>query len=402
LGRVYGYLADYIVLPEPALLVVSAWVMASYLAEVWDRFPHLAVTSPAGRCGKTRLLELLQPVGRKAELVVSISPASLYRTIALEMPTLLLDEAQSLNRRGTESTESLYELFCGGISKAATVSRCVGPSHEPARFPIYCPKIVALIGKLQGVLADRCLPVLMRRKTKEEEVKKHRVREAEAKAKGLAEELARWAQSKKTRGRVKAIYDRLDSFDIDNDRMAELLLPLQAVLLAEFGEDEANNVPLQILRQYAEGLEEQDHQLERESPGVKLLLACREMFEEGGLTGGPVDFLPTKRLLEMLLKREEEGWKEFNKGQPITREAVARLLSEYDIRPSKEKTSQQVRGYFRVDFKDAWARYLPPARPYPENPSIPSDPSNPSREQPSGGFGLLDQLRKARGEGGAQ
>src|SRR5262245_22696114 len=56
-GRLYRYLAGYVVVPEPALLAVAAWVMASWLDDLWDRFPLLGVTSPEKRCGKTRLLE---------------------------------------------------------------------------------------------------------------------------------------------------------------------------------------------------------------------------------------------------------------------------------------------------------------------------------------------------------
>lgn len=33
LGKVFCYLADYVILPEASLLVISAWVLASYLAE---------------------------------------------------------------------------------------------------------------------------------------------------------------------------------------------------------------------------------------------------------------------------------------------------------------------------------------------------------------------------------
>ncbi|MBI1913482.1 MAG: DUF3631 domain-containing protein [Planctomycetes bacterium] len=379
LAGVYAYLVDYIVLPEPALLVVAAWVMASYLADLWDRFPHLAITSPEGRCGKTRVLELLKQVGLKAKFAVSVSPAALYRTIKNERPTLLLDEAQSLNRRDSESSNVLYEIFCSGISKDASVSRCVGPNHEPTDFPVYCPKVVALIGKLQGVLPDRCLPILLRRKTKEEHTKKCRMREVEKQGTDLACELVVWSAEESAQGKVRGIYDSLDSFDIDNDRMAELLLPLQAVLIAEFGEDEKDNYPLWVLHQYAQGLEEQERQLERLSPGVKLLTACRELLLPN------VDFMPTWFLIKQLLAREEEGWARFNDGFPITSEKVAQLLSEYDIHPGREKTQKLGRGYHRAHFLDAWERYLPPLPPYPENPAIPPNPPNPASPFGNGG-----------------
>jgi hypothetical protein len=369
LGRVYAYLADYVVLPEPVLLAVSAWVLAGYLADLWDRFPHLGITSPEPRFGKTRLLELLEPVCRQGWLLTNVSPASLYRRIALDRPTLLLDEAQCLGRRGSEASEVLRELFCGGISKGAKVSRCVGLDHAPTDFPIYCPKALALIGSLDGALADRSLPVPMKRKGKGDVVKRCRIRQAEKDGAALAEDLGRWACGTNLRRRVRQAYDRLEPFAIDNDRMADLLVPLQVVVLEFGGED---GYPMQVLRTYAEELEARGREVERQSPGVRLLAACRDVFLGGK---DRLAFVATGELLARLHERKEEPWATWNRGKPLGDEALAGLLRAFDVRPGRNK-DQTARGYHAADFADAWLRYL---RPMSTNPSNPSNPSSPSR-----------------------
>src|SRR5438132_862410 len=58
-GAAEKYLTDYMVLPERSAAVIAAWVGAAWLQDQWDKFPHLAVTSPEKRCGKTTLLDLL-------------------------------------------------------------------------------------------------------------------------------------------------------------------------------------------------------------------------------------------------------------------------------------------------------------------------------------------------------
>src|SRR5437588_379465 len=87
---------------------------------------------PGGN-GKTLFLELLEQITPGGKLCVHTSGPSLFRKLALQgvASTLLLDEAQSLNRKGSESIEALREIFCGGISRGAVVSRCVGPNHVP-------------------------------------------------------------------------------------------------------------------------------------------------------------------------------------------------------------------------------------------------------------------------------
>src|SRR5262245_38620263 len=46
------FFASYVVLPDATIAVISLWVMAARLMDRWDRFPHLAVSSPEMRCGK--------------------------------------------------------------------------------------------------------------------------------------------------------------------------------------------------------------------------------------------------------------------------------------------------------------------------------------------------------------
>jgi hypothetical protein len=298
--------------------------------------------------------------------VVGPSPATVFRRIEEERPTLLFDEAQSLGRRGSETSEVLREILCGGIGRNATVSRCRGQNHEVHDFPIYCPKAVALIGKLDGVLADRCLPVRMERKTAADQVARCRMAVVEKEGKVIHDGLEAWSADGGVRQAVAEAYAELEPFPIDNDRMAELLLPLQAVLTV-LGETEA----LKELKTYADTVEELGRQGETQSTGAQLLAALRDIF-----TTSKATFLRTDSVISALLARDEEGWATCNRGQAITREMLANLLREYGIRSQKDtKAKGTPRGYVRCDFEAAWSRYVPPV---PGSPSNPSNPSNPS------------------------
>ena len=46
LAAVEDYLTAYMVLPDRLALVIAAWVLTAWLADAWDRFAHLAITSP--------------------------------------------------------------------------------------------------------------------------------------------------------------------------------------------------------------------------------------------------------------------------------------------------------------------------------------------------------------------
>lgn len=338
------------VLPPLETLIISVWVIAAWLADRWDRFPHLAITSPEKRCGKTRLLQLLELITPTPFNTSNISPAAVYRLIEQRHPTLLLDEAQSISRRGSENSEILRELLNAGIDRNAKILRVGGEGRDQVQeFGVYSPKVIALIGELDNVLADRCLPVGLKRKTTDDHVESYRSRVVDPIGKEIATGIEGWAE---TNGeRAADVYDKLDVFPIENDRLAELLLPLQAVLTV------ADESRLPELKQYAETIDHKD--AETETPGVRLLAACREVFNKTKTDKCGCKFIHTATLITKLAQRSEDPWNRWTRGGLITPEALANLLRPYCIRSGRNR-KQTARGYFAHAFEEAWVRYLPP------------------------------------------
>jgi hypothetical protein len=237
---------------------------------------------------------------------------------------------------------------------------------------MYSPKVIALIGDPHGTLADRCLPIRMKRKTKTDKVKPLFLRDVEPLGKELHDRLEAWAMDNKER--VEKAYIDVKPFDISNDRMAELLMPLQAVLMVTGGEGS-----METLKAFAAGLEE--HEQDKMELGEMLLRACKEIFDtprkpaddnpQGLLAqmakaagmeyvehvNGRITFMGTDALISALIRRDEEPWGTCNRGQPITREGLRNLLKPFEV-SSKRNKKQIRRGYFRCDFEEAWRRYL--------------------------------------------
>jgi hypothetical protein len=270
----------------------------------------------------------------------------------------------------------------------------VGQNHASTDFPVYCPKVFAHIGPADLVLGDRCLPNLIERVTKEERrrlgLKRYRYRAVKAALEALHGELCIWAAENKER--VREIYDGVDGaglepFDVENDRLADLLTPLQAVLIAVGGQD---SPLLDILKTYAEGVDEQARQAEGPTDGVRLLFALYDIFHNAVIAGAtgrpPWEGISPDTLIAKLVERKDEKWATYRRDKdPITREAMASLLRPYGIKSqfNKEKTGKF---YYRGRFKDAWERYC--HLPGTEIPSSPSNPSILSNGRPEGLEGL--------------
>jgi hypothetical protein len=106
------------------------------------------------------------------------------------------------------------------------------------------------------------------------------------------------------------------------------------------------------------------------SDRIRLLADCRTAF-------GGADALPSTTIVGRLCADTEAPWCEPPPG--ITPKRLAALLAEYDIRSAPIRFGEptgQVRGYYRADFTDAWARYCPAPQGDVSQPSQASPPSS--------------------------
>jgi hypothetical protein len=370
-GRTVKLINSRAVMSDTHILVCATWVVAAWLAHKWDKFAHLSISSPGKRCGKTTLLEVLTEITPRGWFIMgNLTAAAFFRKVDSEMPTLIADECQSLSRLGSESAECVREMMNGSILRnGPKVTRCVGRHHTPKDFRIYCPKIFAMIGEPDSVLADRCFPIEMKRKIKEECIKRYIWRDIASEGKELHDQLSLWAGENEEQ--ISEIYTELEQFNITNDRMADLLLPLQAVLTFE-GDPEA----LRMLKEYAVSLDDRDTEYEKATPDIMLLAACREILE------GKYEFVSTQFLLDRLILRIEEPWATWREGEPMSPRSLAALLGKYVIK-SKHNRERTLRGYYTHDFKEAWHRYVPKKASNPSFPSVPSRKVSISAQQMS-------------------
>src|SRR5437773_5587879 len=80
----------HVVVPVGVPLVLSLWAINTYLFEVFDYCPYIALVSPLKRCGKTTVLKLLAKITRQSAFTVNISDAAWFRLIDARRPTLLM------------------------------------------------------------------------------------------------------------------------------------------------------------------------------------------------------------------------------------------------------------------------------------------------------------------------
>jgi Protein of unknown function (DUF3631) len=338
LTAVHTFACRYIAFPtEHEPVAIALWVAHAWMVERFETSPLLAVTSAEMRSGKTRVLDCLELLVPQPFRAVIPSEAVTYTILSQRpRPTMLLDEADAIfGPRTAEKYEGLRAILNSGNAKGTPVPRVKleGKRREIDWFDVYGPKAIAGIGVLPSTVADRAIPIRMKRRTAAEPIARFRRRLATLEAAEIACDFET----------VPLVPDVPVPEEL-NDRAADSWEPLLSIADAAGG-----SWPLRA-RLAAVALNSEDDAVI--SVGMRLLADIHEAFDaESHLT--------TAELLRRLHDLEDAPWADWY-GSPLSGRGLAKLLGPYRVVPLQRRVGgEKSRGYFRSEFEDAFRRYVP-------------------------------------------
>jgi hypothetical protein len=361
LAQLHTALTRYVILPSAeAAVAVALWIAASHAQAAWQHAPRLVIRAPEKRCGKSRLLDIVEGTCHAPLITVNASPAAVYRAIGTSTPpTLLVDEADTIfGGKNAEANEDLRGLLNAGHQRNRPAIRWDNATRSLETIPTFAMAALAGIGAMPDTIEDRAVVVRMRRRAPGESVAPFRHRRDRPALTTLADQLATWL------GGHLAELEHAEPLMPLEDRAADTWEPLIAVADLAAGEwpELARRAAVILTAERDQGADVSDR--------IRLLADCRAAFKDG-------DALPSTTLVTRLRSDPEAPWCEPAPG--LTPKRLATLLAEYDIRSTPIRFGEpigQVRGYYRSDFTDAWARYCPPPRGDVSQPSQASPPSS--------------------------
>jgi hypothetical protein len=347
LDEVAALVRRYIVLSDEQVVVVTLWIVHTYVVDALGITPYLSITSAEKESGKTSLLELLARLVARPWLTGSITAATLARKIERDRPTLLLDETDTAFGGDKDYAETLRGVLNSGFRASGFYSRCVGSTHEVHDFPTFCAKAIAGIGRLPDTAESRSIPIRLKKKSPSERVERKRERVVIAETEPLRARINGWAET---------IDEPLARFELAAleelpDRAMDIWEPLLGIARLA-GDQWFGRATKAAVALSGRGV------VEDESLGVRLLADIKAVF-----VAKDAEHIFSAAMVEALLEFEESPWADWH-GRPISKHALARLLKRYDIRPRKVRIGDLVaNGYRREDFEDTWGRYLAPQPP---------------------------------------
>jgi len=165
------YYGSHMVLPNPEAdaLWLAAWTVGTYCYRAFPVYPYIGVGSPTKRCGKSRLVDLIQRVGfNAADRGTLPTPAVLYRLAEITSGVQFFDEAEGLTGADKEKSEAVMAILCAGFERGQTVLRMEkGEKQEKFKVSsheVYAPRVIAGIRALKDTLEDRSIKLTLARR----------------------------------------------------------------------------------------------------------------------------------------------------------------------------------------------------------------------------------------------
>ncbi len=166
----YELVDNHIVIDEPLKITFVLWVLFTYLTDITDIALIAWIAAPERACGKTTLLALFERVVSKPYFMTDPTQAVLYRIMDKYKPCLLIDEIDT----GLKDKSTILGILNAGYSRHASkigrVNTDKGGTVES--FNAFGAKVLCGIGGLQGTTASRAIRFEMRRKGKDDKVKR--------------------------------------------------------------------------------------------------------------------------------------------------------------------------------------------------------------------------------------
>jgi hypothetical protein len=355
LDEIDTYLSRYVVYPSGHMRHAhTLWAAHTHLMSCWESTPRIAFLSPEPSSGKTRALEVTEPLVPRPVHAVNTTSAYLFRKVSdpAGLPTVLYDEIDTVFGPKAKENEEIRGMLNAGHRNGAVAGRCVtrGDRIETEELPAYCAVAMAGLDDLPDTIMTRAVVVRMKPRARSEKVTPWRLRIDAPIGRELGQRLAQWAAS--VAEHATQSWPQIPAGVEDRDAdVWEALLAVADLAGGHWPE----NARVAAVAAVA------DPKRKVPSLGLLLLRDIKTLFETHYQQTVNCHLM-THELVTDLKGVEESPWSSIKRdGSGIDARGLAQRLNPYGI------TSNNIRGvggrirkgYYRHAFTDAWKRYLP-------------------------------------------
>lgn len=356
--RLASFLSTYCKFPKDShAIVIAVWEVHTWLYDIYQHSPVLALTSAMPSSGKSTVLKVLKAFAHKPNYQGRVTLAYLKSHINKYKPTMLLDELDSYLK---DPDHEIYNLFNNGFDEWGVVSN-MNPTKgdEEGEYEVYCPKAIARNGRIPNrTFETRCITIKMRTQPKATQPPRLILKDPQIKKEmdSILKEVATLSSQLRPRLRgyeknlPKELYGRYeDSWEP----------------LIEIADNISPDIGAEIRKASVEYMRETEKSLGTHFK-ITLLEDIRDIFdEEEGMS-----WIRSVNLVEKLLEIEDHDYHICWKRGKLTPQGLSTFLRDFEIEPEQKKIEgKNLQRYQRSMFEGVWLSHCP---------KVPTSPTPPT------------------------
>ena len=347
LDQVEEFILQRFILGPNESTAITLYIALTHTFKPFFAIPYLFIKSADAGSGKSSLLTLIGYLSWNPLQVDVIKPAAMAAAVTKGC-TLLMDQIDTTMAGSMEMKAEIEGVVNGGYKRNGQRIKLANDNKTLVYQNTFGPKIFSgIICPFPDTTESRCIPIYINMATNEElkRIIEFDEEEVESETAAILEQLTQ-LESLETTLKAMKVVDRPDDL---NARGKEIWKPLMAI--AELAGPEWHKRAWDC----AIELSGVGSQPQNKSWGQTALRDIRQIFDDEDW-----DRIKSQVLVNKLIQNESSGWGEY-KGNGLNTTNFAKLLKVYKqpdgkfIIPERWRDgSQQVRGYYRTQFEEAW------------------------------------------------
>jgi len=161
--EINAFIKSYLEMPlDSDYLILTMWVFHTYIIEKFNTTPILYFYG-VKETGKSRAGEVLSELAFRAQRLTSLTEATLFRSVELFKPALIIDEIKLLGKGGNQGLADLIKTTYKRGLKVSRINLNKYGEDQIEYYDTFTPLVLCTTESIPDIIESRCILFIMQK-----------------------------------------------------------------------------------------------------------------------------------------------------------------------------------------------------------------------------------------------
>jgi len=161
--EINAFIKSYLEMPlDSDYMILTMWVFHTYLIEKFNTTPILYFYG-VKETGKSRAGEVLSELAFRAQRLTSLTEATLFRSVELFKPALIIDEIKLLGKGGNQGLADLIKTTYKRGLKVSRINLNKYGEDQIEYYDTFTPLVICTTESIPDIIESRCILFIMQK-----------------------------------------------------------------------------------------------------------------------------------------------------------------------------------------------------------------------------------------------